>query len=139
MLASIKRGEPCCMSCSPPQATCASPRASSISPWLRSAHRTERTPPKRSVRSSTRRRQSSLVLACGSASQCVRRGVSGLPSLVLRSSAAAPRLLQPDILRYPVSGAVKLGRDQTRSDESWFLHRAAVDYAPGDLLTQYVS
>jgi hypothetical protein len=55
----IKRGEPCCISCSPLQATSASPIASCISPWLRSARRIERTPPRPSVRCSTKRRQSS--------------------------------------------------------------------------------
>jgi hypothetical protein len=77
---SIKRAEPCSMSYSPPQATSASPTASCISPWLRSARRIEHSPPRPSVRRSTKQRQSSLALACGFASRCVRHHVSGLPS-----------------------------------------------------------
>src|SRR5208337_3831636 len=114
---SIKRGEPCCMSCSPLQATSASPIASCISPWIRSARRIERTPPRPSVRCSTKRRQSSPALACGFGSQCVRHPVSGLPSPARRSTAAPPRLLprfpnrrrNRTFLRYPMSGGLRLG------------------------------
>src|SRR5271167_3634593 len=104
------------MSCSPLQATSASPIASCISPWLRSARRIERTPPRPSVRCSTKRRQSSPALACGFASQCVHHHVSGLPSPARQSSAAPPRLLPrfPDrrrnrtSLHYAMSGGLKL-------------------------------
>ena len=100
---SSKRGEPCCMSYSPPQATSASAIASCISPWPRSARRIERTPPRPSVRCSIKRRQSSRALACGFGSQCVRHRVSGLPSPARRSSAAPPRPLPrfPDRGRKP--------------------------------------
>src|SRR6202043_135445 len=91
--ARVDQGEPCSMSCSPLQATSTSPIASCISPWLRSARRIERTPPRPSVRCSTKRRQSSPALACGFASQCVHHHVSGLPSPARQSSAAPPRLL----------------------------------------------
>src|ERR1700736_580432 len=63
-----KRGEPCYMSCSPPQATSASAITSCISPWLRSARRIERTPPKPSVRCSTRPPRLSPARACAFAS-----------------------------------------------------------------------
>ena len=89
-----QEGEPCSMSCSPRQATSASPIASCISPWLRSARRIEPTPPRHSVRCSTKPRQSSPARACGFASQCVRHPVSGLPSPARRSSAAPPRLFR---------------------------------------------
>jgi hypothetical protein len=75
-----QEGELCCMSCSPLLAKSASARASCTSPWLRSARRIERTPPKPSVRSSTKPRQSSPALTCASASRCVRDRVLGLPS-----------------------------------------------------------
>src|SRR5262249_55532504 len=109
------------MSCSPPQATFASPRASSISPWLRSARPIARTPPRRSVSSSTRRRLSSQDLACAFVLQCVRPGVSGLLSPALLSSAAPPQKVprHPDrprnrtILRYPMSGGLTLGKGST--------------------------
>src|SRR5262245_32519669 len=114
----IKKGEPCCMSCSPSQATSASQIASSVSPWPHSARRIERRPPKHFVRSSTRRRQSSPALVCVSASQCSLRGVSGLPFPALRPSAAHPRPLprppnrrrNRTFSRYPMSGALNLGR-----------------------------
>src|SRR5262245_49926305 len=104
------------MSCSPPQATSASPRASSISPWLRLAHHIARTPPRLSARFSTRRRPSSQDLACAFAWQCIRLGVSDLLSPALQSSAAPPRRVprHPDrrrnrtFLRYPMSGALRL-------------------------------
>jgi hypothetical protein len=113
---STKRGEPCYMSCSPPQATSASPIASCISPWLRSVRRIERTQPRPSVRCSTKRRQSSPALACGFGSQCVRHPVSGLPSPARRSSAPPRRPLPrfPDqrrnrtFLRYTMSGGLNL-------------------------------
>ena len=88
---SIKRGEPCCTSCSPLQAISVSATASCTSPGLRSARRIARAPPRLSVGCSTRRRQSSPALACGFASQCVRHRGSGLPSPARRSSAARPR------------------------------------------------
>jgi hypothetical protein len=89
---------------------------SSISSWPRSAHHIAPTPPRPSVRSSTRRRPSSPALASAFALQCVRRGVSGLHSPALRSSAATSRQLplRPDWRRnrtfwcYPMSGALKL-------------------------------
>ena len=88
-----QEGEPCCTSCSPLQAISASATASCTSPWLRSARRIARAPPRPSVGCSTRRRQSSPALACACASQCVRHRGSGLPSPARRSSAALPRLL----------------------------------------------
>src|SRR5260370_38116967 len=104
------------MSCSPVQATSASPIASCISPWLRSARRIERTPPRPSVRCSTKRRQFSPALACGFGSRGVRHLVSGLPSPARRSSAAPRRPLPrfPDrrrnrtFLRYTMSGGLNI-------------------------------
>src|SRR5262249_1238108 len=85
------------MSCSPRQETSASPLASSIPPWLRSARRIARSPLKLFVRSSTKRRPSSPALACACASPCVRHHVSGSHSLALRSTAALP----PELPRSP--------------------------------------
>ena len=62
----IKKGEPCCMSCSPLPATSASAIASCTSPWLRSARRIARAPPRLSARCSTKRRHSSPALVCDS-------------------------------------------------------------------------
>ena len=112
------RGEPCCTSCSPLQATSTSQTASLLSPWLHSARRIARTPPRRSVRSSITRRPSSPALACGCASKCASRGASGLPFPAHRSSAAPPRFLPrlPDrgsnrtFLRHPMSGGLNLVR-----------------------------
>jgi hypothetical protein len=112
----IKRGEPCCISCSPLQATSASPTASCISPWLPSARRIERTPPTPSVRCSTRPRRSSPALACAFASQYGRRHASGLPSPARRPSAPPPRPLprphdrrqNRTFLRYAMSGGLTL-------------------------------
>ena len=64
----------------------------------------------------TRRQHSSRVLACGSASQCISRGASGMPSAGLRSSEAPRRMLprRPDRRRnrtfwgYPMSGGLNL-------------------------------
>src|ERR1700757_5086290 len=49
-----QEGEPCCMSCSQLSATSASAITSYISPWLRSARRIERRPPRPSLKFSTR-------------------------------------------------------------------------------------
>ena len=92
---SIKRAEPCCMSCSPLQATSASPRPSYILPWLRSAPRIEPAPSRPSARCSTKLRPCSPVLACACGSPCVRHHVSGSPSPAPRSSATPPPLSSP--------------------------------------------
>jgi transposase len=77
MPASSKRDEPCCMNCSPRQATSWSPIPSYVSPWLRSARRIEPAPLRAFARSSIKRRPSSPALACACASPCVRHRVSG--------------------------------------------------------------
>ena len=112
------KGEPCCTSCSLLQATSASATTSCISPWLRSARRIARTPPRLSARCSTKRRRSSPALACGFASQCVRHRVSGLPSPARQWSAALPRPSRRfhdrrqnrTILRYAMSGGLNLSQ-----------------------------
>src|SRR5262245_331007 len=83
------------MSCSPLQATSASPRPSYILPWLRSAPRIEPAPSRPSARCSTKLRPCSPVLACACGSPCVRHRVSGSPSPAPRSSATPPPLSSP--------------------------------------------
>jgi hypothetical protein len=127
------------MSCSSLRATSASPIASCISPWLRSARRIERTPPRPCVRCLIKRRQSSPALACGFASQCVRLHVSGLPSPARRSSAAPPRRLPrfPDrrrnrtFLRYAMSGGLNLLHKKSSRDFQFETRRSTK--RPGDI------
>ena len=88
------------------------------SPWLPSARRIERAPPRHSASSSTRRRRSSRALAFASASPSAHRRASALPSPARRSTAAPHRespsalmATKPDIFALPYvrrSGAAKL-------------------------------
>ena len=119
---SIKRGEPCCMSCSPPQATSASPIASCISPWLRSARRIERS----AAQALCEILDKTATIFPGSRLR-IRFAMRPPPRIGLAfpgsPSSAAPSPSRPRLpdrprnrtfLRYPMSGVLKLVNFETR-------------------------
>src|SRR5512145_1935277 len=117
MRGSTKRVEPCCTSYLPLQVISASPIASCISLWLRSARRIEPAPPRPSAKCSTKPPPSSPALAFGCASPYVRHLVSVLPSQARRSRTAPSPPLSglPDrrrnrtFLHCAMSGGLNLG------------------------------